>query len=154
MSLPLKWLRPCLRPQLRRASVAARRTYLDFYHSVRSYSTQQANDTSSSPDDLIHPGEVQILEGTPRVRTSTEEERYTPEPYPRIAAQKGVIDYEAFKKLYYGMRRGETLSEEVVVRGMSNHVSRSCGHRLMLSRKNQGLPGSRFETCLYRHFSK
>jgi len=102
MSITLRCLRPYLRPRVQRASQAASSAYLSYYHAVRSYNPQQAPIT-------------------PRTRTGSAapDKKYRPEPYPRFVSNKNAIDYTAFKQRYKGMLRGESRSEELIVRGMS-----------------------------------
>lgn len=43
---------------------------------------------------------------------------YSPELYPRMKPQKGVMDYKTFAERYRTLARGETSADEVVIRGM------------------------------------
>lgn len=54
----------------------------------------------------------------PRIRTSAEPVEYSPELYPRIQPQKSVMDYKTFAERYRSLVRGETGTDEVVIRGM------------------------------------
>lgn len=103
MSIPLRCLCPCLRPPTQFICRATSSTYLSFYHTVRSYSTEQAP-------------------VTPRIRgvdSDLSEKQYLPEPYPRITPQKSAIDFQTFQERYKDLVRGESRSDEIVVRGMS-----------------------------------
>ena len=89
----LKCLRPCLRSQSRPISRAASSAFLRFY------SVAQA-------------------QAEPRIRTTREFVEYSPEPYPRIRPQQSVIDHKTFAERYRSLARGETGTDEVVIRGM------------------------------------
>ena len=54
----------------------------------------------------------------PRIRTSDETLEYTPELYPRIKPQKGALDYKTFAERYRSLGRGDSSTDEVVLRGM------------------------------------
>lgn len=89
----LKCLRPCLRSPSRPIARAVSSAFLRFY------SVAQA-------------------QAEPRIRTTIESVEYSPEPYPRVQPQNGVIDYKTFAERYRSLARGETGTDEVVVRGM------------------------------------
>ena len=89
----LQCFRPWLRSQSRPISGAASSAFLRFY------SVAQA-------------------QAEPRIRTTMESLEYSPEPYPRIQLQKGVLDYKTFAGRYRSLARGETSTDEVVIRGM------------------------------------
>lgn len=101
MSNTLRFLRPFLQQRARPTSQAASSTYLSFYHTARFYSTEQAS----------------IV---PRVRITHDNQggKYSPEQYPRITPQKGVIDYQTFKERYKDLVRGGSGTDKVIVRGM------------------------------------
>ena len=89
----LQCLRPCLRSRSRPISRAASSAFLRFY------SVAQA-------------------QAEPRIRTTGESVEYSPELYPRIQPQKNVMDYKTFAERYRSLVRGETGTDEVVIRGM------------------------------------
>lgn len=99
MTITLRCLRPHLSSPVRLATQAVSSTSTSYY--LRCYSSQQ---------DLI----------TPRIRITQEctDGKYKPERYPRIASEKNVVDYQTFKERYKHLVRGESLPEELVVRGM------------------------------------
>ena len=57
----------------------------------------------------------------PRIRTGTSETVKEPvhDLWPRMPSQKNAIDVKKFQYLYKKVSRGETLEDEVTVRGMS-----------------------------------
>ena len=91
----LQCFRPWLRSPSRPISRAASSAFLRFY------SVAQAQEA-------------------PRIRTTMESLEYSPESYPRIRPQKGVLDYKTFAGRYRSLARGETSTDEVVIRGMSH----------------------------------
>ncbi len=95
MSIPLRCLRPCLRSSLRPAPRAASSAYLRFYSAVQSQVEPQS-----------------------RIRNTTIERRHVPTEYPRINPQKEAIDYQTFHERYRSLARGESSTDEVVVRGI------------------------------------
>ena len=86
----------CLRPYLRSLSRPISRAAS--YAFLRFYSVAQAQDE-------------------PRIRSTRESVEYSPEPYPRIKSQKGVLDYKTFVERYRSLARGESSTDEVVIRG-------------------------------------
>ncbi len=89
----LQCLRPCLRSPSRPISRAASSAFLRFY------SVAQA-------------------QAEPRIRTTMESLEYSPDSYPRMEPQKGVLDYKTFAGRYRSLARGESSTDEVVIRGM------------------------------------
>ena len=80
----------------------------------------EPNPAESQPQDNEHDALEETEPPGPRIRIHTEEwgSKYKPEPYPRITAQKYAIDPESFNEKYNDLRRGESRSLPVVVRGM------------------------------------
>jgi len=119
MSKPLRCLRPYLWSQVKPASQSASNTYLRLYQTTQHYSAEPDSKHPPNPDRHDSSEETQPTEPRIRLGSGSPEEKYVPEPYPRIQSQKGVIDYKTFRDRYNDLRRGESRSDEVIVRGMS-----------------------------------
>ena len=108
-------LLPQVRPSIRIASALCPYRELP----LRPYSVEK--DLKEVGHQNIHDSHQEIPSSEPRIRIGSgpPEVKYRPDPYPRFTRQEGVIDYERFREKYSDLRRGDSRSEEVVVRGMS-----------------------------------
>lgn len=118
MSKPLRWLYPCFQPRVRPTSRAAATTYLRFYQAFRPYSAECAPEKPQAIEDHDSLKGTQTPEPRIRIRHGAPEQKYVPEPYPRISSQEGAVDIGTFREKYKDLRRGDSRLEEVIVRGM------------------------------------